>query len=461
MSHAKTTKQPLESVLQWIDDHREEAIADLQRFCQQPSVAAQDQGMQAMADLTIKGLQDLGAETLLVPTTGYPVAVGQLQGESARRLVIYDHYDVQPPEPLEAWTFPPFAAQIAEGKLYARGVADNKGNLVARMWAARAWREVHGTLPCRVTFIFEGEEEIGSPHLAEFAAANQALVKGDACLWEAGYRDSQGQLALYAGLKGILYIELRVSTAAYDLHSGNAPLAPNAAWRLHQALGCLRDADGRIRIPHFYDDVLLPTERERELLERFPVDGAALQRQWGVDHLLGPIDDPVALTQRLLYEPTCNICGLWSGYSGSGSKTIIPATAGAKLDFRLVPNQNPPVLLAHLRQYLRDQGFADIEVVELEGSEWPAQSPVDTPLMTALIHAARTVYGIEPRVTPRTPGTGPMEHLCQRYGVPTIGGAGVGYYNSCNHAPDENIRLEDYILGIKHVATMLAEFAAL
>jgi acetylornithine deacetylase/succinyl-diaminopimelate desuccinylase-like protein len=448
-------------VLQWIDEHREEAIADLQRFCQQPSVAAQDWGMREMADLVVGALQELGAETNLVPTTGYPVVVGQLQGESARHLVIYDHYDVQPPEPLDEWKVPPFGAVINEGILYARGVADNKGNLVARLWAARAWRAVHGTLPCRVTFIFEGEEEVGSTHLGEFAAANQTVVKGDACLWEAGYRDAQGQQTFYAGLKGILYIELRVHGAAYDLHSGNAPLAPNAAWRLHQALGILRAPDGRIRIPHFYDAVQQPTERERELMARFPIDAAALRKQWGVDRLLGPADDPQALTQHLLYEPTCNICGLWSGYSGPGSKTIIPAAAAAKIDFRLVPNQDPTVILGQLRQYLRDQGFDDIDIVELESSEWPAQSPVDTPLMTALVHAARDIYGNEPRVTPRTPGSGPMEHLCQRYGVPAVGGAGVGYYNSRNHAPNENIRLEDYLLGIKHVAATLAEFAAL
>src|SRR6476661_2178442 len=165
----------LEKVFAWIDDHREAAIAELQRFCRQPSVAAQGLGMQEMAALVEQSLRDLGADTRLVPTGGYAVAAGRLAGGSERRLVIYNHYDVQPPEPLEEWVSPPFDGVVRDGALYARGVADNKGNVVARMWAARAWLSAQGSLPCGVTFIVEGEEEVGSPHLGEFAAANQEL----------------------------------------------------------------------------------------------------------------------------------------------------------------------------------------------------------------------------------------------------------------------------------------------
>jgi acetylornithine deacetylase/succinyl-diaminopimelate desuccinylase-like protein len=416
--------------------------------------------MEEMAAMVVASLQELGAETTIVPTAGQPVLVGHLAGESPQRLMIYDHYDVQPPEPLDAWLAPPFDAAIQDGYLYARGVSDNKGNLVARLWAARAWREIYGTLPCHVTFLFEGEEEIGSPNLEDFAASHQDIVKADACLWESGYRDAQGALGLHAGAKGLLYVELRVHTVAFDLHSSNAPIAPNAAWRLLEALATLRDPSGHVRIPHFYDAVLQPNERERELMARFPINVSSYQQNWHVQHLLGPEADPIALTQHLLFEPTCNICGIWSGYSGPGSKTILPATAAAKLDFRLVPNQDPETILALLEQHLREQGFADVEVVEIEHGERPAQSPVDTPLMETLIRSARYIYGIEPRVLPRTAGTGPMEQLCLRYGVPAVGGAGVGYYGSRNHAPNENIKLDDFVLGIKHAAAILAEFAA-
>ena len=354
---------------------------------------------------------------------------------------------------------PPFEAAIRDGRLYARGVADNKGSLVARLWAVRAWQEVVGKVPCGVTFLFEGEEEIGSPSLEGFAAAHQDLIQADACLWENGSREPGGAVALMAGVKGLLYVELHARGVAFDVHSSQAPVAPSAAWRLVEALHTLRDAAGRVRIPQFYDDVRPPTEQERALMARFPLATDALRRLWEVEHLLGPEHDAAAMRERLLFQPTCNICGLWSGYTGPGSKTILPATAGVKVDFRLVPDQKPERTLELLCAHLAAEGFGDVEVTELAGSALPAQSPIDTPLMKALIASARHVYGREPSVLPRIAGTGPMEQLCQRYGIPASGGAGVGHSGSRIHAPDENIFLEDFVLGIKHIATLLEEFA--
>ncbi len=449
----------MEAVLAWIEDHADEAIADLQYFCRQPSISAQNKGMREMAELVARRLREMGAETSQVPTARHPVVVGRLNGESARRLAFYDHYDVQPPEPLEAWETPPFEAAIRAGKLYARGVADNKGNLVARLWATRAWQEM-GALPCGVTFLVEGEEEIGSPSLESFAAAHQDLLRADACVWEAGSRNEQGTITITAGMKGLLGVELRVRTVGYDLHSSNAPLAPNAAWRLIEALCTLRDPSGRVLIPGFYDAVRPPTETERRLLERFPLDIQGLRANWQTERLLGPGADPVALTEHLLYTPTCNICGIWSGYTGSGSKTVLPATAAVKIDFRLVPDQEPEVILELLKRHLVERDLADIEVVEMADSALPAQSSLETPLVDTLARAARAVYGVEPHILPRRAGTGPMELLCLRYGLPVVNGAGVGYDGSRIHAPDENIRLEDFLLNIKLIAVLLAEFAA-
>lgn len=455
-----TPVERLDPVLAWIEVQREAAIADLQHFCRQPSISAQGQGMREMAQLVEESLRELGAETEQVPTQGFPVVVGRLAGESTRRLAIYDHYDVQPPEPLEAWSVPPFEAAIKDGRLYARGVADNKGNLVARLWAVRAWQEVHGSLPCGVTFLVEGEEEIGSPSLGEFAHSHQNLLQADACLWEAGTRNEQGSPTFTAGLKGIVSVELRVQSVAYDLHSSNAPLAPNAAWRLVEALGTLREPSGRVLIPGFYDAVRHPTETERRLMARFPIDTQVLRENWRVDRLLGPDQDPVPLTEHLLYTPTCNICGMWSGYQGPGGKTVLPATAGAKLDFRLVPDQDPETILAILRQHLAEHGFGDVEVILLEAFSRPAQSSMETPLLETLVRSARSVYGIDPHVLPRRPGSGPMEELCLRYGLPVVNGAGVGYEGSRVHGPDEHIRLDDFLLNIKLIAVLLAEFAA-
>jgi len=278
-----TPAERLESVLTWIDAHRDAAVASLQRFCRQPSIPAPNKGMQDMADLVAESLRELGAETSLVPTQGFPVVVGRLAGERPTRLAIYDHYDVQPPDPLEAWSVPPFEAVLRDGCLYARGMADNKGNLVARLWAVRAWLAVHGTLPCGVTFLVEGEEEIGSPSLGAFARSHQDLLQADGCLWEAGARNAQGTITITAGLKGIVSVELRVQTVAYDLHSSYAPLAPSAAWRLVEALGSLHEPSGRVRIPGFYDAVRPPTESERSLLARFPIETPVLRQSWHSD----------------------------------------------------------------------------------------------------------------------------------------------------------------------------------
>lgn len=449
----------IEPVLAWIDAQSDAAVTSLQTFCRQPSISAQNRGMKEMAGLVAEELRQIGAETSQVATPHYPVVVGRFAGDSARRLAIYNHYDVQPPEPLENWSVPPFAATIRDGSLYARGVADNKGNLVARLWAARAWRAVHGSLPCGVTFLVEGEEEIGSPDLGTFADAHPDLLHADACLWETGYRDADGTITITAGLKGLLEVELRVQSVAHDLHSSNAPLAPNAAWRLVEALSTLHEPSGHVRIPGFYAAVRAPTDTERGLMQRFPMDTQALRRSWKVEHLLGPGEDDVTLTEHLLYAPTCNICGMWSGYQGPGGKTVLPATAGAKLDFRLVPDQDPATILSLLQSHLIEQGFSDVTVTELEASSYPAQSSLETPLVDTLVRAARYVYGMEPHVLPRRAGSGPMEQFCQRHGLPVVNGAGVGHAESRVHGPDENIRLEDFILNIKLIAVLLAEFA--
>lgn len=449
----------LTPVLNWLDAHREEAVADLQRFCRQPSVAAQNWGMAEMAEIVENALRGLEADTHLLTTKGYPVVVGRFDGDSPARLLIYNHYDVQPPEPLDEWTSPPFDAEIRDGAIYARGVADNKGNIVARLWAIKAWLAVHGTLPCGVTFLIEGEEEIGSPHLGDIPVDYPDMVKADACLWEAGYLDDNGSLPLYAGLKGMLYVELHTRGVAYDLHSSNANLAPSAAWRLVAALQSLRDPDGRVLIPGFYRDVQPATPIERDLMARFPLDTEGLRKRWQVERLLGPSQDAVALTEQSLFEPTCNIAGLWSGYSGPGTKTVLPGAAAAKLDFRLVYNQDPYHILAALREHFDANGFQDVEVVEIEGSSRPAQSPVDTPLMKAVADSALLIYNVEPRVLPRMAATGPMEALCQRHGLPAIGGAGVGHAGSRTHAPNENIHVDEFIQGAKHIAAILPAFA--
>jgi acetylornithine deacetylase/succinyl-diaminopimelate desuccinylase-like protein len=448
----------MDDVLAYIEDHLEGTIARLQAFCRQPSIAAQGVGMADMAEMVRSTLERAGARTELAPTDGYPVVVGRFPGAGSRTLMFYNHYDVQPPEPLELWDSPPFAADIRDGHLYARGVADNKGNLVARLAAVEAWLAVRGELPLNVLFVVEGEEEIGSPHLGQFAADNRDRLQADGCIWESGYKDTKGRLAILLGVKGILAVDLRVRTIARDLHSASAATVESPAWRLIWALNSLKGRDERIRIPGFYDDVHPPDARDRAMLAAWDYDEAGQLAEISADRFVLGLSGE-ALKEKLLFLPTCNVCGFHTGYGGPGVKTVLPAEATAKLDFRLVPNQDPYDLLQKLRAHLDAEGFSDVEI-HAEGPEFPARTDPDDPLVDAVVTAARRAYGGEPVVMPLMAATGPMYELCQRWALPAAG-AGIGWAGSRGHSPNENIRLADLKQGIQHIALIMEEFSML
>ncbi|RME61538.1 MAG: M20/M25/M40 family metallo-hydrolase, partial [Caldilineae bacterium] len=375
-------RDAMEDIFTYIDAHADEYIQRLQRLCRQPSIAAQNVGMEETAAMVLEMLQDLGAAARLIPTEGYPVVYGELAGQGPRRLMLYDHYDVQPPEPLDLWEHEPFGAEIRDGRIWARGVADNKGNLVARLCAADAWLRVRGELPLTLKFVFEGEEEIGSPHLEAFADAHHELIAADGCIWEAGYKDLQGRLQVYAGCKGITYVELRAYGANTDLHSSRAAIVPNPAWRLIWALSTLKHPDERVAIDGFYEDVRPPTPREQELLAAWDVDVEAMRQHFGIDSFLrGATGDQVKAD--LIFQPTCNIAGIQSGYTGEGSKTVLPNYAFCKIDFRLVPDQSNRKTLRLLREHLDRHGFSDIEIVDLHGED-PARTDPDHPVAQAV-----------------------------------------------------------------------------
>jgi acetylornithine deacetylase/succinyl-diaminopimelate desuccinylase-like protein len=262
----------MDDILAHIDEHMEETVQRLQRFCRQPSIAAQGVGMAEMAQLVMDGLKGVGAQVELVRTGGYPVVVGYLVGAGTKTLMFYNHYDVQPPEPLELWTSPPFAADVRDGFLYGRGAADNKGNLVARLSAIESWLAVRGELPINILFVVEGEEEVGSPNLGRFAEENQERLRVDGCIWETGYKDTKGRLEILLGAKGILAVDLYLRGLNRDLHSANAAIVESPVWRLVWALSSLKGPDERIRIPGFYDDVRPPDDRDRGMLADWEYD---------------------------------------------------------------------------------------------------------------------------------------------------------------------------------------------
>jgi len=441
----------------YVDSQADRFLDELQQVCRQPSVTAQGWGMPEMADIVADRLRKLGADPQLIATEGAPPVVYAELGAGPRTLLIYNHYDVQPPEPLELWETEPFEPTIRDGKLYARGVADNKGSMLARMQAVEAWLETIGDLPLKIKWVIEGEEEIGSPHLAQWVDENRALVEGaDGCLWEFGYKDIAGRPVINLGLKGIFYVELRAHGASRDLHSSLASIVPNPAWRLTWALSTLKDAEDRILIDGYMDHVAEPPPAAVELMERMPFEEERLKEDYQIPAFIRNLTG-IELLKKHLYGPTCTICGLLSGYTGPGSKTVLPNTAIAKVDFRLVHDLTPELAHELLRWHLDRHGFDDIEIVPL-GGERPSQTDPSAPVVRAAVEALRTTYDQEPVVWPTSAGSGPMYPLCEGLGIPAVS-FGVGYSGSNVHAPNENIQVQDYIEGIKCMGTFIRQFA--
>lgn len=439
-------------VYRHIEEHMDESIGELKRLVASPSISAQGIGMQETANLVAQMMQEAGLRTWIYETGGAPVVYGEIKGATDRTLLFYDHYDVQPPEPLDLWESEPFAALERGGLLYGRGVADNKGNLVSRLSAIKAIRAITGELPVTVKFIVEGEEEIGSPHLAPFVESHVDLLRADGCIWETGGVNWEGEPLITLGLKGILYVELECRSALRDSHSAGATVIPNAAWRLVWALNTLKDQNEQILIDGFYDDVREPTEAELELLKKMPSEEEATLRSLGIDHFLLNLHG-FALKKRELFAPTCTICGIVSGYTGPGTKTVLPSVARAKVDFRLVPDMRPEDIVQKLRSHLDRHGFSDVEIAGYDGGN-PARTPVDDPFVQMVAGAAGEAYGREPIISPTMAGSGPMYAFTHTLGLP-VASSGAGYPDTRVHAPNENIRLADYTTAIKHAATII------
>jgi acetylornithine deacetylase/succinyl-diaminopimelate desuccinylase-like protein len=441
----------------YLEIHQDESIAELTRLVAQPSVGAQNWGLIECAELVGEMLRTRKFKVQILPTGGAPVVYAEHPGRSSKTLLIYNHYDVQPPEPLELWDSPPFEPALREGKLYGRGVSDNKGQLVARLFAIDALLATEDELPCNVKFIIEGEEETSSVHLHDFIDQHRSLLAANACIWEFGSVDHREVPIQYLGLRGICYVELSVETALMDVHSGTGgSIFPNAAWRLVWALASLKDSDERICIPGFYDAVKPPSARDRQLMEAMPEIAEDYKSRYGVQHFLKGLTGGVELRLAEVFEPTCTICGLTAGYQGLGTKTIQPARASAKIDFRLVPDQTPEKVLGQLRAHLDSEGFSDVQVTFL-GGEPPARTDPDDPFVSLVVRTAEPVYGQPMQLVPLVGGSGPNYPFIHILNIPVVT-AGAGYPGTLAHAPNENIRLDLYLKHAKHMARILKEF---
>ena len=442
----------------YIEKNLDKNLEELKRYVAQPSISAQNLGLKECAALVKEMLEKRGFKAEVMATDGAPVVFAERKGKSEKTLLIYNHYDVQPPEPLELWESPPFEPQIRDGKMYGRGVSDDKSHLTSRLFAIDAILEDEGELPCNIKFIVEGEEETASLHLHDFISKNLEKLKADACIWEFGGVDHRDKPMQYLGLRGICYVELSVTALSTDVHSGlGGSILPNAAWRLTWALNSLKGVDERIRIPGFYEDVISPSDRDRELMDALPDVADEYKTRYGAKEFIKGLKGGTDLKMEEVFVPTCTICGLTSGYQGAGSKTVQPAFASAKVDFRLVPDQKPRDILKKLRAHLDAEGFSDVKI-DFLGGEPAARTDPDDPFVKMVVDTAEDVYDAKMEIVPMVGGSGPNYPFVHDLGLPVVT-MGLGYPDTNAHAPNENIRLDLYLQHAKHMVRVIKEFS--
>ena len=449
----------MQQVIDFIRAHRDEAVEDLRTLLRQKSVSAQKIGLEPCARLLRDQMVTDGiTDTQILPTEGGPeVVVGRLLNPQAEKtLLCYGHYDVQPPEPLEKWDSNPFGAEIRDGVIYARGATDNKSGCMAFVKAAKAFLQTRGAPPVNLTFLFEGEEEIGSPHLEDFVYKHRDLLRCDASIGlDGGVNRTSLKPEVHLGIKAILYVELRIRGLKTDIWSGRAQTVKSPVWRLVQALSSIFDPDtGRVLIDGWYDDWLEPDEDDLHFLreEAKAFDREEYKRQLGATHL--STDDDLELLKRAHYGASANICGLQAGYTGEGSKTIVPAEAMAKLDFRCPPRLEPAVQFEKLKTHLVQHGFEDIEVVLHNARKNPYKTPAREAISQATFRAAERVFGTQPVVH----GVSIQGLIMLAIPHPAVL-SGFGAPDNNLHAPNENMPIDRYIQGIEYAATIFEAYA--
>ena len=464
-------------------------VSDLQLLIRQPSVSAKNNGLLECSHLVRKIMEKAGIKTELLSlqenntNTNYknnnfkmdseidnicsipPIIYGEVKSKrnpNGKTLLFYNHYDVQPEDPIELWeNKEPFSGRVSGNYIYGRGSSDDKGELITRIKAVEYLLKSFGDVPCNIKFIVEGEEEIGSPHLEKFLLQYKEKLKCDGVIWEFGYIDEKERPIMMLGVKGILLVEL-VSKGgpSRDVHSSLATLIENPAWILVDALKTLRNNDGRILIKDWYKEVKNFSQDELNLLDKEPFDEEIFKKEYGISKFLNNVK---GIDVKKFFEgtPTCNISTLTAGYSGEGSKTIIPYRAIAKLDFRLVPDMNPIVQFKRLCDHFRNHGFTeDLLEINLSHKEWPARTkPVDSPFIKVVEESATAVFGsIIKSIS--SAATGPMHYFLNLLEVPCVC-IGSSYKYGKSHSPNEFARLDLLNKTTKCISTIIEKFGDL
>ncbi len=432
----------MNQTLRHVDKNIPSLIRDLQTLIQQPSVSAKNQGIEECAKLVSRMLKKSGisSEILRLKKGVAPIVFGEVKSKKNpnKTLLFYNHYDVQPVEPLDLWDDDPFSGKVRGNKIFGRGSADDKGELITRIKAVESFLKTTGDVPCNIKFVIEGEEEVGSAHIEEYLKRFRKKFSCDGVIWEFGYVDSKNRPVIGLGMKGLLYVELSVRESIRDAHSSLAVIMKNPAWRLVEALKTLRDPSGKILVRDWYREVVQFSKSDLKLLNKEPFDEVAFKDEYGIKGFVNG-KSGLEIKKSLAGDPTCNIAGLVSGYALEGAKTVLPSSALAKIDFRLVPKMDPKKQFARLQKHLKQNGFSDIKIKMYHGEAAARTNPSD-PFVAQIKEAAKESFG-DFIVNVSNAGTGPMHSFVSVLGAPCVS-IGSTYMFSRIHSPNEFARID-------------------
>jgi acetylornithine deacetylase/succinyl-diaminopimelate desuccinylase-like protein len=459
----------------YIDSRKDDLIADLQSLIRQRSVSAKKQGLEQCAAIVAGIMMKAGINTriLALPQDGKqnddkdsvpPVVYGEVKtkrktNDKTKTLMFYNHYDVQPEDPIELWEHDPYEGIIEGNYIYGRGSSDDKGELITRIKAVEYYLKTFGDVPCNIKFLVEGEEEIGSVHIGDYLTTHLKDFACDGVIWEFGYVNEQDIPIVTLGMKGLLFVELTAKGPIRDAHSSLAVLIENPAWILVRALNTLTDSSGKILITDWYKEVRDLTKGEQALLTNESFDEMQFKTEYGIRSFLNDVKG-TQIQQALVTMPTCNIAGIISGYTGEGAKTIIPATASVKIDFRLVPEMDPLIQYERLKKYLLEIGFDETSLnVRFLHGEAASRTNIEDPFVDAVTESAKEIYG-DAKISVSSPATGPMDSFSKKLKVPCIS-IGSTYIYAKIHSPNEFARTDLLIKTTKCMCGLIDRFAGI
>jgi acetylornithine deacetylase/succinyl-diaminopimelate desuccinylase-like protein len=446
----------------FIEKHKETYLSELFELLRIPSVSAdsrhKDDVRKAAAYVMTK-LKEAGVDrSELMETTGHPIVYAEkIVDPSKPTVLVYGHYDVQPPDPLALWNSPPFEPTVRDGKIYARGSCDDKGQFYMHIKALEIMMK-HKEVPCNIKFMIEGEEEVGSAHLGEFVKANKSKLKADVILISDTALISLDQPSITVGLRGLSYMEVQVTGPNRDLHSGvYGGAVANPANVLCEMIASLHDENGKVNIPGFYDDVVELSAEERDALNRAPFNLEEYKKELGIAEVRG--EKGYTTLERTGTRPTLDVNGIWGGYTGEGAKTVLPSMASAKISMRLVPNQHPDKITALFTRHFESLApkSVTVKVTAHHGGE-AAITPTDSKAFRAAARAFEEVWGKTPIPT-RDGGSIPIVALFKKeLGLDTVL-MGFGLDSDALHSPNEHYGIRNFLIGIETIVAFHRHYA--